>query len=397
MTRKPARAGYDAQVALFPPKQLPRCAISLVKLTHALAPGAPRIAPEPLALEPSLIELGKEYAGSDDVPFKPATDVVVIGSAFAPDGGTARRLEVGLRVGQVEHRIVVWGRRHVEWDGSGRPRLGAPEPFQEVPLTYGNAYGGTDRRVALGPGQENLGELLKLLPVDHPGMYPRNPFGKGYLVAEGRVDGVELPNLEDSNDLLTAERLIVRDPRHWYRQPFPRCLAWTSPLMFPRIVYSGMEPWYPAPQDESMPEVRLGILPGGYRDLYEASKTLDRRRGQQEGSLGLVFDALAPSTPFSLENMSPEKPVSSFELPAPPQIELQLDGKLDASPPRLLHVVIEPGKQRFCLTYAAIMRDLPRKFIPGVHGIIPLSVRVDGDTPLPFELSRSVRQPGPAE
>ncbi len=98
--------------------------------------------------------------------------------------------------------------------------------------------------------------------ADHPGVYPRNPWGKGYVVRPGPWDDVWVPNLEEPSDLLSADRLVVGDPTLWYRQPLPWYLGPVPVLTFPRYTHlvADTDAWFPGPQDESMPEVRRGYL-----------------------------------------------------------------------------------------------------------------------------------------
>ena len=149
--------------------------------------------------------------GSDFWPFKRYGDVVVRGKAFAR-AGLGHRV-VSVRVGQTAKRLRVFGRRYVEWSARRGPRLGAPEEVSGVELGYANAYGGFDRRVPTA-APTTFWDALRLTG-DHPGTYPRNQSGKGYLVVDSPIDGVELPNLEDPDHLLTAENLIVKDPALW--------------------------------------------------------------------------------------------------------------------------------------------------------------------------------------
>lgn len=132
---------------------------------------------------------------------------------------------------------------------------------------------------------------------DHPGLYPRNPFGKGYVVHPEMPDNeVELPNLEDPSDRLTPEHFFVRDPKLWFQQPLPWCLDWSSALMCRRYVWLGADAWFLAPEDALLPEVRRGLLPPRFR---EAADELEDALGAplpflQEASLGMVVHARIP-------------------------------------------------------------------------------------------------------
>jgi len=228
--RKPARPLYDAVVELEPkPKgEAPTFAYVLVKTTYPIVNGRAALTdPEPLlfdiyrdeALEPKL------PTGSDFWITKAATDVVIQGSAYAPKGRTTPRMEVSARIGQVAKRIAVFGRRAVTWTAEGRIAIGGPEAFTAMPLAYFNAYGGLDPRVLVPePDREEYMRLSALgLTFDHPGAYPRNLIGKGYLVSPEPMENFEMPNLEDPDDLLTSQRMVVGSPELWYKQPLPWC------------------------------------------------------------------------------------------------------------------------------------------------------------------------------
>ena len=116
-----------------------------------------------------------------------------------------------------------------------------------------------------GADQKTFTEIPAMamrVQFEHPGMYPRNPFGMGYLVHDGEVPKMFAPCLEDPADPLTDDRLITGDAKAWWRQPLPWCLDWTSPIMYPRACWFGpdVDPWFPAPDDGALAEVRRGFV-----------------------------------------------------------------------------------------------------------------------------------------
>ncbi|HSR43097.1 MAG TPA: DUF2169 domain-containing protein, partial [Longimicrobiales bacterium] len=157
------------------------------------------------------------------VAFKTGTDLVVQGCARPPRPTT--RMQVGVRIGNVEHRADVLGPRRAEYV-NGSLAFTPPEEFEAMPLRYENAYGGRDE-----PFEERLAsEVEETTPAEdlrrarpsfeatfaegHPLAYPRNRFGKGYVIEDRRelIEGRELPNLERPDDRLTPERLVVGHP-----------------------------------------------------------------------------------------------------------------------------------------------------------------------------------------
>ena len=393
--RAPVGDDFDAIVDLAPLRGLSTHATALVKLCYEMGPDGCRLAPaQPLEHDLRDARLRPRIpAGSDYWPWKEHTDVIVRGSAFAPEGRPIPRMEVSARVGEAEKRVAVFGRREIGWTAAGQPRIGSPAPFSEVPLTYTNAYGGIDPRVA-PPRPQSLGAELRL-DVDRPGLYPRNPFGKGYLALPGPVPGVELPNLEDPDDLLTPDRITAGDPARWYEQPLPWCFDWVSIAMFPRLLFLGTEVWLPAPDDERLPEVRRGYLPRSFR----AERVMDaggaHPRLAQEGSYGMVLPRIRGGAPVTIAGMHPEEPVVAFELPPPPELTFQIEGAAVHAAPRLHHVVVTPAEKRLIMVYGA-RAPLARPFIPGVHKHIPVSVSVDRRPPVaypaPVPLKERLRQ-----
>jgi hypothetical protein len=110
---------------------------------------------------------------------KPRCDVVANGCAHAPGGRPAERVLVGIKVGNWSKRFEVVGNR--EWRAIG-PVFSAtsPQPFLKMPISYDNAWGGTDR----------------LNPEDKlPGTYRDNPVGTGWAQTKNQrfIPGLRLP------------------------------------------------------------------------------------------------------------------------------------------------------------------------------------------------------------
>src|ERR1700722_14935976 len=94
---------------------------------------------------------------------KPATDVVLIGSAVAQKAGCSQQ-DVGLCVGSLRKVVRVIGDRY--WLKTfGMAFMSPPEPFESIPLIYERAFGGWDRS---NPD-----------PKAHA-FEPRNPVGTGF-------------------------------------------------------------------------------------------------------------------------------------------------------------------------------------------------------------------------
>lgn len=397
VSRRPVRSSYDAIVDFFPiGRSMPVMAYALVKFVYRIEDGQCFLdESKPLfhdirdpEIEPRLLP-GSEYWVT-----KYATDVVVRGKAYAPYGNAVHSMQVSVGVGNIEKNIQVWGKRVAHWKNSRQVIFSDPELFNEVSLTYANAYGGVDGRVPISNNQELTDIEIIRVQADHPGLYPRNPFGKGYVVLPEPAEEVLLPLLEDPDDLLTPNRFIVGDPTLWYRQPLPWCYEYTNPLQFPRFVYLGIDAWFTPPDDERLPEVQKGYLPANYRSKFgeQWSPELEiSPRYLQEASLGMVFDNLLENTPFVIKGMHPEEPEITFTLPDSPGIEIEIDGQKESVKPQITNMLIEPAEKLVSLVYIARTEKLPRAFIPGIHGYIPLSVTVNGDDPVIYDTPPTIR------
>lgn len=152
------------------------------------------IAPLPLAYtdefhgEPGLSPM--RY-GADFARFKPRCDVLFDAVAHAPDGEPVRGLRAGFRVGTLQKEIKVLGPRRWKRE-PGRFVASAPEPFTEMPLHYGFAYGGT--RPFVKDGQELADALLQ------------NPDGIGWGGPNtlDQLDGAPAPSLESFDDPVSS-------------------------------------------------------------------------------------------------------------------------------------------------------------------------------------------------
>lgn len=323
-------------------------------------------------------------AGSDFYPVKVATDVVVQGSAYNVTPKPFR--EVSLRIGEWEKKIAVFGRRTIE-QVAGRINISEPEPFIEMPMTYDNAYGGVDMRLPF-PYDDPSKEIL--IGYDHPGVYPRNPFGKGYLAASGDISPeTEMPNLEDPDHLLSPDSLVTPDPKLWFRQPLPACFDWQHCMCFPRLVYAGADAWFPGPDNAEMPEVAKGYLMANYR--AEMDERFIHENFFQEASCGLFFDEVLSGKIVTVTGMHPQREQLSFTIPDFPQLTYLLEGRDHPAIPRLHHLVIRPADELVCLVYGSEIK-LHRTFIPGVHKKIPLAIRVNGDEPVQFEAPPTLKE-----
>jgi len=227
---------------------------------------------------------------SDIVPFKIATDFVVIGKAYAPNGVSLSQMDASVEVVNVKKTIRVIGDRKCSFREKKSPIFSDPIQFTEIEIRYDKAYGGSD----------NLSEPK--LPL----IYPRNTMGTGFAVKNVRevVDGLELPNLEDPNDLITPERLILGDIYRWNLQPLPQGFGWFQKIWYPRCSFVGSVPGFVNP-DDVMKEELLGLVPKGQIALARQFKlpSFDVRFNNG-ASVGLVLPFMSGGESVRLTNMT---------------------------------------------------------------------------------------------
>jgi len=118
--------------------------------------------------------------------YKPATDVVLIGTAFGA-GSRDTELMSGIKIGPMQKIVKVFGDRFWEKRIAGAS-MTPPQSIEAIPLRYEMAFGGADPR----------GDKDDRVCVDM-----RNPVGKGFQDLKSPInDWVPLPNLEDPNQLI---------------------------------------------------------------------------------------------------------------------------------------------------------------------------------------------------
>lgn len=240
---------------------------------------------------------------------RPATDVVILGSAHAPNGRAVEQHEAAVRVGAREVGLLVFGDR--EWTGAGSAAT-APRPFVQMPLTYRRAFGGTVRSESGVRCEE------------------RNPVGVGFT-AELRGEalrGRPLPNLEDPRSRLRAPGECPR----------PLGLGAIAPSWLPRRACAGT-------YDAAWQQSRAPFLPADFdpRFLQVAHPELvqpGRLRGgepvrlrglRREGSLDFSLPELALSARVKVGTELLQPPLSLAQVLIEPdrgRLELLFDAAI---------------------------------------------------------------------
>jgi len=159
----------------------------IIKGTFDFSQGASRVSDQQAP-----VVVSDEYYGdpvetsirlsTDFLPRRTCTGVTLSGHAIA-SGGSARQMNVGLRVGPLVQKAVVFGER------IGYGSINSPALFERIPLIWENAYGGLDTSHD---------------DVKYHDSHSANPVGKGFFAKRSKLDtdSVPLPNIEDPDHLL---------------------------------------------------------------------------------------------------------------------------------------------------------------------------------------------------
>ncbi len=374
------------QVSGKNPQGLPTLNV-LAKRTYQVRPdGRCVLADEqqPLALEPVFDPENEDLLLQDmDIfSFKPATDVIVKGHAFAPPG--QGRFEASVRVGPHVKKLLVIGDRSCTLSSNGRIMISDPKPVEKVPLRYTHAYGGRDEAaeaqygnpyVDLQPYEDKKNcDLSKASPF----LYPRNPCGRGFLVeaSAAAVEALRLPNLEDPLDPLTPERLAAGEPEAWPLMPLPMATDWVDYAWFPRLAYIGILPIFDPPP-RPVAEVQRGFAPPGILEEAAPGQKFDFRM-TNGASLGLQLPYLKGNEVCVLTHMHPKQREFRFRLPGDrPRIWTDgRKGKLNETQPVLHTLVIEPDEGRVSVVWCGAAQAL-RPYLPDELEKMPFRVHYD--------------------
>lgn len=238
---------------------------------------------------------------------RPATDLVVLGSAYAPAGRPVATLDVALAVADKTWTIRVFGDRRFTGNATA-PLLSAPLPFSSMPLSWDRAFGGTHAR----GGEE------------------RNPAGLGHWGKRSRDEIRDLPgpNLEDPRALLRA----LGD------QPPPASWGAVAPSWLPRRSYAGT-------YDEHWRRRRAPFLPRDFdsRFLQVAVPSLVQQ-GYLQGGERVALTHLSPAGSLS------------FRLPRLTlAARVNIAGQIVRPPLHLEMVLIEPDKGEMELLFRGMV------------------------------------------
>jgi len=248
---------------------------------------------------------------SDLVPFKPCTDIILVGRAYAPEGKPVTEIVAGVRVGQLRYGVAVIGDRKWQTQLLEKPTISYTQPFLTMDLVYERAFGGFDKPA---------------------GLYCKeNHVGTGFIGKRSgeRVEGLRLPNLEDPRNLISA----------WNSRPRPAGFGFYGRSWAPRLAYAGT-------YDEKYMKERHPLLPAdfSYRFFNGAHPDLQvggYLRGDEEVDLLNVCPD-ASRLHFRLPGLMPKISVERWTVP--PEQWVQEHAGADGSLPSELPLVEEPLK-----------------------------------------------------
>ena len=279
-------------------------------------PGAPlRLQEEQVPLVMSDVFYGEPGLSApkyevDFAPRKQRCDILLNGSAYAPGGRPASRVEVAAQIGNWSKSFAVVGDR--VWEAAG-PGIGmsSPIPFTTMPISYDRAFGGTD--------------IAHEDPGKHAA-YMANPSGRGFhkQLAEEWVHGTPLPNTEELNQ-----------PVNWVDGNFkPMSFGVIGRHWEPRLKYAGS-------YNQHWRDTEFPFLPSDFDEQYYQAAPLDQQLPLPPGEQ-LV----------SLRNLTPDG-TRDFVLPdlAAPICVFPKKGPAEHLTAHVDTILIEPDAERVMLTW----------------------------------------------
>jgi hypothetical protein len=239
---------------------------------------------------------------------KPSTDIVVLGSAYAPRGLPATVFDVSVSVGDISKRLRIFGDRVWVRSRDGRGVVpSAPQPVDKVPLVYEKAFGGLHK----------VDESTTLYEA-------RNPVGVGFAGkrSAGELAGLPLPNIEDPSELFQKPG----------QTPRPVGLGFVAPSWQPRLAFAGT-------YDAEWQKRRAPYLPKDFNPKYFQAAHEDL----------VAASPLRGGEPVELLGLSP----SGLLRFAVPRVEFDVEARL-AGQPRQIEMkmetlVVEPDENRLTL------------------------------------------------
>jgi hypothetical protein len=189
---------------------------------------------------------------SDLVPFKPRSDIVLVGHAHAPYSRPVKSLDALIRVGDTARALRVFGDRAWSFTDpkAAQPLVAGPVEFVSMPLTYDRSFGGIDEQAGLN----------SQVPAYRP-WCEWNYLGRGFCGARTieSINEKPLPNVEDPENLI----------RSWDSRPLPVGCGFFPKNSKPRSLFIGTydDKWKAARAPEPPEDFRFDLYNGADRSL----------------------------------------------------------------------------------------------------------------------------------
>ncbi|MEI8720152.1 MULTISPECIES: DUF2169 domain-containing protein [unclassified Mesorhizobium] len=253
---------------------------------------------------------------ADIAPVKPVAEVIVNGTAYAPNSKPVREMQVGLRIGVMRKTLQVAGDRIYD-AGS----YSTPHPFRTMSLVYERAYGGTteDGRVEI-----------------------RNPVGVGFHHARSADPAVKThaPNIT-----YPGEPYLSPSDR-----PKPAGFGAIGRGWQPRIRYAGT-------YDQAWTDTQWPLPPKDFNPQHYLCTPPDQHLPQILGGEDVTLIGLTPESRWEFRLPSVTAPV-----------RLIFDDRIEDAAFRADTVVIEPDLRR--VTLKARLAVLTRRNAPALREIV---------------------------
>jgi hypothetical protein len=254
---------------------------------------------------------------SDLYPYKPGTDVLVVGAARAPGGRSSEAWLASIHVGPIDKQIKLLGPRTWSHRTLAGWRCSAPEAVDGVRLSYGNAFG----------GMINGGLSAADVCLD-------NPFGRGFF-------GSSSP---DTDKRYVAPQIEAKDSDPFLQLGEPQKIVGLSPV-------------------DGRQHARLRLT-GTFDDVWKKSKSseipvdFDYSYWQAAAPDQVVTDYLKGGEEVELIGLFPEAKFS-FKLPSDyvRDIFTNTAGRLDTNQLDLDTVLIDLDKRRLTMRWHTMLHE----------------------------------------
>lgn len=342
-----------------------------------LGPQMRPAADSPEIVHEALVRDGVLECENDMMIKSTMTDIVIKGTLHAPGGTAIPEMEAAVSLNGQVKRIKVTGQRYL----SLKPvfAFSAPEPFVKIPFRWTEAYGGTDSANEAEGDLWDLPALGQSMGRDlsdwNMNRYKRNPVGKGFVLGiKPEHEGLPLPRIEFSDDLLTPQRIETGDPLAWFAQPSPACFGWLNRHWFPRLCFMGGKLFrQPTPVPHvPLPEYQYGF---SFGDLFHQTTPVELAKHPrifQGAHPALQLPSLSGKQDLGLFGFRPHAEWWMLRMPTEgPRIEVRVPGMkrvLDTAC-SLSQVVIDTDNECLDATWHGLVRASVPVVEDAVHDV----------------------------